>query len=74
MPLNYTHDCQRCHYLGMCIGGGRLTDLFICQGKTLIARYGNEGAEYYATPREYARPNGHSELWAAKFLAEENKL
>ena len=67
----YTHDCTACTFLGQTIGGGHITDLYAHQNKdhvTLIARYGDEGHEYLSTWLQYARPSGHSELWAAREL------
>jgi hypothetical protein len=70
----FTHDCTKCKFLGRTIGGGRMADLYYCESTlspamdTLIARYGNDGPEYYSTHPSVARPNGHAELWAARTL------
>ena len=58
---HWKHDCDRCRFLGSTIGGGRMTDLYVC-GETLIARYGSDGPEYYSTTLGSARPEGHAEL------------
>jgi len=69
----YKHDCDQCQFLGVTIGGGRVADLYAHVSPswvTLIARYGDEGREYFSTNPEYATPTGHAELWAAKSLWE----
>ena len=67
----YKHDCSRCQFLGQTIGGGKIHDLYLHPGpnETVIARFSDNGPDYYSTPIEYARPDGHSELWAAATLA-----
>lgn len=72
MLNNYQHDCKQCRYLGLTLGNGHLFDLYI-HGTTLIARYGEEGSQYYSTDISIARPDGHAELFVAKFLVEEIK-
>ena len=70
----WTHDCERCHFLGHTIGGGRRTDLYVCDRPgsnlppTLIARFGDEGSHYYSTDANYAHATGHAELFAAAWL------
>lgn len=48
-PL-YTHDCQKCKYLGSfyCHDNDRNYDLYFCNAawQTPIARYGDEGSAY----------------------------
>lgn len=74
---HYTHDCKRCQFLGQTIGGGRITDLYFCdrpgdhdrkRSPTLIARYGNDGPDYYSIDANYAHATGHAELFAAAHL------
>lgn len=70
----FQHDCARCIFLGQTIGGGRLFDCYACEGAvvTMVARYGDDGPEYYSTVR--ARPTGHAELFAAAAMwAEHNR-
>ena len=73
----WRHDCERCRFLGQTIGGGRLTDLYVCDrpgdidkrlSPSLIARYGDEGSHYYSIDANYAHATGHSELFAAAKL------
>ena len=80
----YRHDCERCRFLGQTIGGGKLHDLYVCErigsdgherSPSLIARYGDRGAEYYSIDANYAHATGHAELFAAAWLwrvSEEN--
>ena len=68
---NFVHDCDDCLFLGQTIGGGRIVDLYAHENAdhvTLIARYGNDGPEYFSTHLGMARPEGHAELWAAESL------
>jgi hypothetical protein len=71
-PPQWQHDCDRCRYLGQTIGGGRITDLYVCgevnRVPTLIARFSSDGPDYYSTDPAYASANGHSELFAAAQL------
>jgi hypothetical protein len=71
----WRHDCDRCHFLGQTIGGGKPVDLYVHEkdadgrrSPTLIARYGDEGHEYYSIDANYAHATGHSELFAAAWL------
>jgi hypothetical protein len=69
----YTHDCAACQYLGATIGNGRIVDLYahatpLGMQATLIARYGNDGPEYYSTLNGHARACGHAELFVAQAL------
>ena len=67
----HTHDCTECVYLGQCIGGGKLVDLYYHANPrhvTLIARYGDEASEYLSIDEDYVTPTGHAELWAAATL------
>lgn len=45
MTPKFTHDCDRCTFLGTHLG----YDVYRCAqctGPTMVARYGNEGSEY----------------------------
>jgi hypothetical protein len=73
----FNHDCKRCRFLGQTIGGGKLHDLYVCErigsddremSPSLIARYGDEGREYYSIDANYAHATGHAELFAAAWL------
>jgi len=66
---HWKHDCTRCKFLGATIGGGRLTDLYQC-GYTLIARFSDDGPDYYSLEGNYINPHGHAELFVAKYLAD----
>jgi hypothetical protein len=48
--MNFTHDCNRCVFLGEIEDKEGKHDLYICPndlfGGSLIARFGNEGPEY----------------------------
>ena len=49
-PL-YAHDCDRCTFLGRFDMAGDTYDLYYCPQTsfpTVIARYGNEGWEYFS--------------------------
>lgn len=69
---HYIHDCKNCIFIGSTIGGGRMTDCYAheCHDRsvTLIARFSSDGPDYYSTDLTFARPDGHSELWAARAL------
>jgi hypothetical protein len=77
----WRHDCDRCRFLGQTIGGGRLTDLYVCDTRgpdsspSVIARFSDDGPDYYSIDANYAHANGHSELFAAAYLwrREENQ-
>lgn len=52
MPVStprYEHDCDRCVYLGQ----HQEHDLYYCEqdaaGRTLVARYGSDGSDYYSS-------------------------
>ncbi len=67
--IHHKHDCDNCSYLGETIGGGKMFDLYHCTSRasgsvTLIARYGEDG-DYYSSPINYIRPDGHAELFVA---------
>ncbi len=79
----YFHDCTDCIFLGNCIGGGRIFDLYACKSKiigdisrdaSLVARRSNKPSDYYSTIAQMAHPEGHAELWAAKALWERHPL
>lgn len=45
----FAHDCESCVFLGGCVAGGRLADLYVHPGgvmPTVIARYSSEGSDY----------------------------
>lgn len=48
--MTHTHDCHLCTYLGEFDYNGRRMDLYACRHThyvDFIARYGDEGSEYY---------------------------
>jgi hypothetical protein len=46
----YTHDCDKCIFLGIHRNGDEISDLYYCKqnigAPTVIARFGNYGADY----------------------------
>ena len=49
----FTHDCQKCSYLGSRPVGTDPVDWYWCpgaRGGSVVGRYGNEGAEYWSLP------------------------
>ncbi|PGQ88361.1 hypothetical protein [Priestia megaterium] len=54
MPT-YVHDCEQCQYLGTedIVNHGKI-DIYICEESkpfpTMVARFGNGGAEYTSIP------------------------
>ena len=50
----YLHDCANCKFLGLWVGSPKdIRDLYICIHKkdaSLIARYGNDGSDYWSAP------------------------
>ena len=69
----YKHDCTKCRFLGQTIGGGRLTDLYICdpipeRSPTLVARFSDDEPDYFSSDANYVNPNGHAELFIANHL------
>ena len=70
----FTHDCDRCRFLGRTLGGMRRFDLYyhpnVDEGRagTLVARYSSDGPDYLSCPEGYASPNGHAELFVAQYL------
>ena len=63
-PL-FKHDCTECKFLGTFNG----QDLYFCNqveaGSTVIARYGDEGSEYFSG-MVFAKPDVSEELFEAK--------
>jgi hypothetical protein len=52
MKPSFTHDCEKCVYIGTTIGSN-LQDWYFCRGcdgGTLIARYGSDGPDYWSSP------------------------
>ncbi len=67
----YEHDCEDCLFLGQTLGHGKIIDLYAHKTKThvtLIARYSDEGRDYYSIDYNYVLLTGHAELFVAKFL------
>lgn len=70
----WNHDCDKCRFLGSTIGGGRIVDCYVCNEAyhaergtrpSLVARFGNDGPDYYSSHVGMTLPTGHAELWAA---------
>jgi len=57
--MNYTHDCDRCQFMGTYEWKDDKYDLYVCiEGSILgnvcyIARFGNEGSEYISQPEDF---------------------
>jgi hypothetical protein len=71
----YIHDCKECHFLGTL---DNTFDLYFCdkQGKgreTVIARYGDKGADYLSG-MNFATKDGLETLYEAKKRAIKLKL
>lgn len=50
----FTHDCDKCKHLGSVHIKDTAYDLYVCSkgilAETLIARWSDEGQDYYSTP------------------------
>ena len=46
----WTHDCEACEYIGSMHSDRGLLDWYTCND-SVIARYGDDGPEYWSTPR-----------------------
>lgn len=67
-PL-FRHDCDKCDFLGRYSENNSVYDLYFCSTTpTVIARYGNDGAEY-TSGMVFARPDGNDALYEAKLRA-----
>ncbi len=61
----FQHDCTKCQYIGTTSGPDR--DWYICEssmGRTILAREGDDGPEYWSSPVEdistrWHKPIGH---------------
>ena len=64
MSPKYTHNCERCRFLGQVEEEGKIVDLYWCPSATdlhldsLIARFSDEGPDYasYHPPDAFAYP------------------
>ena len=55
MQPKWKHDCAKCNYLGSTYMQRELLDWYTCgtgYNKTVIARSGNDGPEYWSVPVE----------------------
>lgn len=53
MNPKWTHDCTKCKYLGSMVVTGDTLDWYTCGvdfQKTVIARHGDDGPEYWSMP------------------------
>lgn len=75
----FTHDCEKCHFLGHAVVDGTPYDFYACnQGVThptminILARYGNDGPDYASTLAGYVSPLSLTDMIGmalyAKFL------
>lgn len=58
MQPKWTHDCEQCRFIGAMYSGRDLFDWYIC-GNTVVARYGNDGPEYWSSPRDVVEDDKH---------------
>lgn len=49
MKPKWTHDCNACKYIGSMHSDRGLLDWYTCKN-SVIARYGDDGPEYWSTP------------------------
>lgn len=70
----YYHDCASCIFLGFTIGRGQVVDLYAHPSSghtTLLARYGDDGHEYFSALSQHVNPECcHSELFVAQTIWE----
>lgn len=59
IPVNmrpkWKHDCAKCRYLGSTLFTSEVKDWYVCGDeahKTVIARHGDDGPEYWSVPTE----------------------
>jgi len=64
---SFTHDCESCRLLTTVVDGGRVFDLYSCQG-SVVARFGDAGPDYSSSPITLARA-GRGPLRIAAILA-----
>ena len=62
MKPTFTHDCDKCRFLGTIPSANHGTvDLYVCTndadplGPSLIARFGDEGPDYASQPEKIVR-------------------
>lgn len=69
----WTHDCDKCRFLGQLNTDAGSYDLYHCQaallGGSLIARYGSDGPEYMSVPFDMASSTKMAPLQVAAILA-----
>ena len=42
----YKHDCTKCKWVSWLNVGGRLINMYICEGKTIVLRYSSIDSDY----------------------------
>lgn len=61
MNPKWKHDCPKCEYLGSMVVTGNMLDWYTCGvdfQKTVIARHGDDGPEYWSMPVNIMRSVG----------------
>ena len=51
MKPKWEHDCTSCNYLGTTNQERGKSDWYEC-GESVIARYGDEGSQYWSAPKD----------------------
>lgn len=49
MKAKWIHDCDACKYIASSLGKNGLFDWYVCNDTT-VARYGDDGPEYWSMP------------------------
>ena len=68
----FTHDCDRCRFLGTAILMGRTFDYYFCKDiaeGTIIARYGSDGPEYSSSLIHLVKRDAHTfgKFWGSVY-------
>jgi hypothetical protein len=65
MNPKWTHDCDKCKYLGSMVVLSDTLDWYTCGvdfQQTVIARYGDDGPAYWSMPTGHLRTGGDAAL------------
>ena len=65
MNPKWKHDCNKCEYLGSMVVTGNMLDWYTCGtgfNKTVIARRGDDGPEYWSMPVDVMRSGNYLSL------------
>jgi 3-methyladenine DNA glycosylase AlkD len=70
----FTHDCTKCEYLGTTLDAScKAHDWYVCDTSalpTVIARYGDEGREYWSTPQVIVNDNMWTSFMGRLYITE----